>query len=151
MRKWLLRGVFALAALFLVAQVVPYGRDHTNPPPTREVRWDSTRTQRLAAGACLDCHSNLTDWKWYTNIAPISWLVYSDVKGGREQLNFSEWDRPQAEASDIVEAVRGGSMPPLQYKPLHAAARLSDTQRNELVRGLENTLAGDPPLPGGGD
>jgi hypothetical protein len=132
-----------------VAQAVPYGRDHTNPPVTREVRWDSPRTRELASGACFDCHSNLTDWKWYTNIAPVSWLVYSDVEGGREHLNFSEWDRPQGEAGDVVEAVREGSMPPLQYKPLHSGARLSDAQRTELVRGLEKTLAADPPIAGG--
>jgi Haem-binding domain len=150
MRKWLLWGGVALVGLLVVIQLVPYGRDHTNPPVTREVRWDSARTRELAAGACFDCHSNLTDWKWYTNVAPISWLVYADVQGGREHLNFSEWDTPQSEVGEIVEAVRDGSMPPLQYKPLHAGARLSTAERDELVRGLEKTLAADPPVPGGG-
>jgi mono/diheme cytochrome c family protein len=149
MRKWLLRGILLIASLFAVAQLVPYGRDHTNPAVTREVRWDSPRTRELAAGACFDCHSNLTVWKWYTNVAPISWLVYSDVQGGREHLDFSEWDNPQGEVGDIVEAVRDGSMPPLQYKPLHAGARLSDSERAELAHGLEKTLAADPPIAGG--
>ncbi len=149
-RKWLLRGAIGVGALLLVAQVIPYGRDHTNPPVTQEVKWNSSRTRELAQGACFDCHSNLTDWKWYTNVAPISWLVYNDVQGGREHLNFSEWNRPQSEAREIVESVREGSMPPLQYKPLHSGARLSTEQRDELVRGLEATLAKDPPIPGGG-
>ena len=150
MKKWLVRGLLAAVALLLVAQVIPYGRNHKNPPVTRAVKWDTARTEQLAAGACLDCHSNLTNWKWYTNVAPVSWLVYADVKGGRETLNFSEWDRPQADPGDIVEAVQGGSMPPLQYKPLHAAARLSSAERDELVQGLRRTLAQDPPIPGGG-
>lgn len=150
MRKWLIRAVLAVAALLVIAQLVPYGRDHSNPPVTREVRWDSARTRQLAAGACFDCHSNLTDWKWYTNIAPISWLVYSDVQGGRDHLDFSEWDKPQSEVKEILAAVREGSMPPLQYKPLHAGGRLSDSERAELVRGLEKTLAADPPLAGSG-
>ncbi|HXQ85142.1 MAG: heme-binding domain-containing protein [Gaiella sp.] len=149
MRKWLLRGGLGLLALFVLIQLVPYGRDHTNPPVTREIRWDSARTRELAEGACMDCHSNLTVWKWYSNVAPVSWLVYNDVKGGREHVNFSEWDRPQGEAGDIVEAVQEGSMPPFQYKPLHAGARLSDAQRSELVRGLQRTLAADPPPAGG--
>jgi len=148
MRTWLIRGAIAVVALLVIAQLVPYGRDHSNPPVTREVRWDSARTRELAAGACFDCHSNLTEWKWYTNVAPVSWLVYNDVKGGREHLDFSEWDRPQAEADEVVEAVRDGSMPPLQYKPLHSGARLSDAQRTELARGLEKTLAADPPVAG---
>jgi len=148
MRTWLIRGAIAVVALLVIAQLVPYGRDHSNPPVTREVRWDSARTRELAAGACFDCHSNLTGWKWYTNVAPVSWLVYKDVKGGREHLNFSEWDRPRAEADEVVEAVTDGSMPPLQYKPLHPGARLSDAQRTELARGLEKTLAADPPVAG---
>jgi len=148
MGKWLLRGALLAVALLLVAQAVPYGRDHTNPPVTRAVEWDSARTETLAAGACLDCHSNLTAWKWYSNIAPASWLIFRDVEEGRGKLNFSEWDRPQAEADEIVEAVQEGSMPPLQYKLVHAGARLSSEQRDELVQGLQRTLARDPPIPG---
>lgn len=145
-----MRGALVLAALLVVIQVVPYGRDHTDPPVTREVAWDGARTAELARGACYDCHSNLTDWKWYGSVAPFSWLIYGDVKGGRENLNFTEWDRPQASASDIVEAVREGSMPPVQYKLMHAGARLSSSERDDLVAGLERTLAQDPPIPGGG-
>ncbi|MGZ8687431.1 MAG: heme-binding domain-containing protein [Gaiellaceae bacterium] len=137
--------------LLLVAQVIPYGRDHTNPPVTRAVAWDTARTEQLVAGACLDCHSNLTDWKWYSNIAPASWLVYRDVEEGRGELNFSEWNRPQAEADEIVEAVQEGSMPPLQYKLVHSSARLSSEERDELVRGLQRTLAQDPPTPADGE
>ena len=151
MRRWLLRIVLAGVVLFGLIQLVPYGRDHKNPPVTKEVAWDSARTHELAVGACYDCHSNLTTWPWYSNVAPISWLVYADVKGGREVLNFSEWDRPQGEGgSDAVEAVRDGSMPPWQYKPTHPAGRLSSAEREELARGLEKTLAADPPIPGGG-
>src|SRR4249920_3105778 len=110
MRKWLLRGILALVVLLVVIQLVPYGRDHTNPPVTREVKWDSARTRELAVDACYDCHSNQTVWPWYSNVAPVSWLVYADVKSGRETLNFSDWDRPPGEgASEAVEAVRGGS------------------------------------------
>lgn len=150
-RKWLLGGAVALVVLFGIIQLVPYGREHTNPPVTQEVEWSSPRTRELAAGACYDCHSNLTEWPWYSQVAPVSWLVYSDVQEGREKLNFSEWDRPQEEADEIAEAVRGGSMPPLQYKPLHPAGRLSDAERDELARGIEQTLAADPPVAGGDD
>ena len=148
MRKWIVRGLVALAVLFGLIQLVPYGRDHTNPPVTREVRWDSPRTRELAVGACYDCHSNLTEWPWYSNVAPLSWLVESDVKKGRETLDFTEWDRPQSEVEDVAEVVREGEMPPWQYKPLHPAGRLSSAEREELVQGLERTLAADPPLDG---
>ncbi len=151
MRKWIGIGLVVAAGLFLVAQVIPYGRDHHDPPVTRSIVWDSPRTEQLARGACNDCHSNLTTWPWYSNIAPMSWLVQADVDGGRKVLDFSEWDRPQeADAAEIVEAVQGGGMPPFQYKPLHPGGRLSSAERQELVSGLQKTLAADPPPPGSG-
>jgi len=152
-KTWLLRALLALVAVFVLIQLVPYGRDHENPPVTREVKWDSPRTRELVVGACYDCHSNLTEWPWYSNVAPVSWLVEKDVKEGREVLNFTEWERPQGEgeADEAAEVVREGEMPPWQYKPLHPAGRLSSTEQDELVRGLERTLAADPPIGGGGD
>ena len=84
MKKWILRGVVAGVVLLGLIQLVPYGRDHTNPPVTQEVKWDSPRTRELAVGACYDCHSNLTEWPWYSNVAPISWLTQKDVDEGRD-------------------------------------------------------------------
>ena len=140
-----------LAVLFLLIQAVPYGRDHSNPPVTKEPAWDSQQTRDFAKDSCFDCHSNETKWPWYTNIAPASWLTENDVKEGRSTLNFSEWDRPQ-EAGDIVEAVQGGGMPPWYYAwmPNHAAARLSSSEKSAFVAGLQETLRASPPVGGGG-
>ncbi|MDH4347045.1 MAG: heme-binding domain-containing protein, partial [Thermoleophilia bacterium] len=91
MRKWIVLGVAGVVAALLLAQLVPYGRAHDNPAVSQSVTWDSPRTEQLARGACLDCHSNETVWPWYSNVAPVSWLVQGDVDGGRERLNFSEW------------------------------------------------------------
>ena len=140
-------------ALLLLIQAVPYGRDHSNPPVIGEPAWDSPQTRELVAGACFDCHSNETNWPWYTNVAPASWLVENDVNGGRSTLNFSEWDKPQdTSVSDIVEAVQGGGMPPFYYAwmPNHAKARLSKSEKDRLVRGLEATLNASPPIGGRG-
>src|SRR6056297_3230811 len=84
-------GLAAVAAVFLVIQLIPYGRSHTNPPIVLEPDWDSPRTRELAERACFDCHSNETEWPWYSNIAPVSWLVQHDVDEGRHELNFSDW------------------------------------------------------------
>ena len=148
MRKWVVKLTVALVVLFGAIQLVPYGRDHSNPPVTREIAWDSSRTRELAVGACYDCHSNLTAWPWYTNMAPVSWLVSSDVERGRAALNFSEWNRPQeeGETEELVEVVREGSMPPWQYEPLHPAGRLTDAERDALAQGLARTLVADPPI-----
>jgi len=141
----------SLVALFVLIQAVPYGRSHTNPAETREPRWDSPQTRSLAARACFDCHSNLTKWPWYSNVAPVSWLVQRDVEAGRAQFNFSEWNKPQdVSAGDIADAVRGGSMPPWYYTLPHPNAKLTRAERDALMRGLAATLTASPPIGGGG-
>ena len=132
--KWIAGG---LLVLLLVIQLVPYGRDHTNPTGGQPISWDSPRTEQLMRGACMDCHSNETEWPWYSNVAPISWLVQSDVEEGRGALNLST---NQPEAQELIEAIQEGEMPPWQYKPAHPGARLSASEKRELIRGLQATF-----------
>ena len=149
-RRLLLWGALGLVGLFALIQLVPYGRDHSNPPASSEPQWDSARTRALAVRACFDCHSNLTTWPWYSNVAPMSWLVQSDVDSGREALNFSDWGNAhEADADEIAEAIRGGSMPPWYYTPAHRDAKLSGTEKEELIRGLLATFAASPGSTGG--
>jgi hypothetical protein len=144
---------FGLGSLvvFVLIQAIPYGRNHTNPPVTAEPKWDSAQTRALAVRACFDCHSNETKWRWYSNIAPVSWLVQRDVDGGRSQFNFSEWNKPQdVSAGDIADSIRSGSMPPWFYLLPHPNAKLSSAEKNQLIQGLNATLANSPPKGGGG-
>ncbi len=134
---WLKRGLIALAGLMIVIQFVPYGRDHTNPPVVAEPAWDSPTTRQLAVRACFDCHSNETVWPWYSNVAPLSWFIQSEVDEGREELNYSEWNRPQ-EGDESAETVREGSMPPTMYALTRA--RLTDAELATLEAGLVATF-----------
>jgi mono/diheme cytochrome c family protein len=146
--KW---GLFGALVLFLLIQLVPYGRSHTNPPVTGEPNWDSRRTQQLAEAACFSCHSNETEYPWYSNVAPASWLIQRDIDEGRDALNFSEFDREQ-EADEAAEVVADGEMPPPSYTLINPDARLSDAEREQLVRGLEATFGtGDEGGGGSGD
>jgi hypothetical protein len=150
-RRFLLQSGLVLIALFGLIQLIPYGRNHSNPPVTLAPKWDSAQTRELAKRACFDCHSNLTTWPWYSNVAPVSWLVQRDVEGGRSQFNFSEWDKPQdVSAGEIAETIGGGSMPPWYYTALHSNAKLTGAEKDALIRGLDATLAASPPKGGGG-
>lgn len=142
--KWVILGG---AGLFLLIQLVPYGRDHTNPPVTQAAVFKSATARQLVADSCNDCHSNLTAWPWYTNVAPASWLVMNDVEEGRSTMNLSTWDEPQPELDEVVEAVESGEMPPLKYKvaPNHANARLSDEEKAALIAGFRQVYADQPP------
>ena len=135
--RWL--GVTVLLALVAI-QLVPYGRAHTNPPVTQEPRWDRPETRGLAVRACFDCHSNQTVWRWYSHVAPVSWLVQRDVDEGRRELNYSEWDRGQREAHESAKTVRKGEMPPWFYAIPGTSADLSADERAALIAGLEATF-----------
>jgi hypothetical protein len=137
--KWVLAG---LLGGLLVIQAVPYGRDHDNPTVTAEPTWDSVQTRDLAIRACFDCHSNETVWPWYSNVAPMSWLVQRDVDEGREALNYSDWNRPQ-EGEESAETVQEGSMPPPSYLLTHPDARLTDAELAALADGLVATFGGE--------
>lgn len=139
-RKVLRLIVLSLAALLVIAQFVPYGRKHTNPPVRAEPTWDRPVTRELARRACFDCHSNETRWPWYSHVAPVSWLVQHDVDEGREDLNFSEWDRPYEEAGEAAETVLKHTMPPWTYLLAHPEANLTDAERRELATGLNASL-----------
>ena len=144
-----LRLIFLiLTAVFLAIQLIPYGHDHSNPPVTAEPAWDSPRTRALAQQACFDCHSNQTRWLWYTNVAPFSWLIQSDVQSGRASLNFSEWNRPQDGAGDVAEMISSGEMPPWYYTLIHWGAGLSPAEKAALIRGMQATFAASPPRAG---
>jgi hypothetical protein len=134
-KKVVLWVVVVGAVLAVAIQFVPYGRDHSNPSVVQEPVWPDERTRELAVGACFDCHSNETVWPWYSHIAPVSWFLMNDVTGGREHLNFSEWQNDD-QALGAAESIEEGSMPPFQYKPMHSAARLSDEEKADLVAGL---------------
>jgi hypothetical protein len=150
MRRPLLLALGVLACAFVLIQLVPYGHDHGAPPTTKRARLSAT-ADRIAAGACMDCHSNATRWPWYTNVAPASLLVVNDVKGGRDHMNLSRWDKPQPDLGEIVRAIDGGGMPPVQYELVHGDARLSAAQRRALIAAFRALYATDPPPAGGGD
>ena len=128
---------------FVVIQLVPYGRDHTNPAVTAEPNWDSPETRALFMTACGDCHSHETVWPWYSNVAPISWLVQHDVEEGRAEFNVSRWGQGENEAHEAAETIQEGEMPPPIFLVTHPEARLSDADEQTLIRGLIATFGGE--------
>ena len=137
MIKYLLMSIVA----FGVIQLIPYGKDHNNPPVLNKVKWDSPKTKELFVRACMDCHSNNTKWPWYSDIAPISWLVAYDVNEGREHFNISMiGHQNKNETDEAYKELQDGEMPPLQYILNHPEANLNDEETALLVKGLKRTF-----------
>mgnify|MGYP002634369945 CR=1 FL=1 len=146
-RKLVGFSLLGIAVLLVLIQLVPFGRDHSQPAVTKAAFFADPRARQIADDSCNDCHSNLTRWPWYTNVAPASWLVQQDVDEGRAGMNLSEWDKPQPSLDRVIEHIESGEMPPLKYKvmPNHAAARLSEADREILVGAFRVLYARQPP------
>lgn len=126
--------IAALAVTALAIQLVPV--DRTNPPNDGEVP-ASPEVRSILRRACYDCHSNETVWRWYSHVAPVSWLVARDVHEGRAALNFTAWNAidPGKQTKLIRESweeVSEGEMPPGLYLPLHRDAMLTAADRKLL-------------------
>ncbi len=129
--KWLIVGVVVSAALSQFVRP-----SHSNPPviQARSIHAQLTigpEVDSVLSRSCNDCHSNQTVWPWYSNVAPISWIIASDVSRGRDALNFSEWDKYSAEEhqkllKEVCIEASDREMPGIPYTWLHPDARLSD-------------------------
>lgn len=130
MKKFLIFLVVVIAGI----QFIPV--DQSNPPVENDL-FASNEVKDILRKACYDCHSNETNWAWYTKVAPLSWLTTSDVNRGRKHLNFSEWGNLRASEQEkikeeIWEEVREETMPLWQYRIMHPSTKLSIEEKNLL-------------------
>jgi hypothetical protein len=138
--KGILKAFAVVVVLFALMQLVPYGRDHANPPVVGEPAWDHPSTRELAVRACFDCHSNQTAWPWYADVAPFSWVVQRNVRTARTVLNFSDWSQTYALMAQAPNSVLAREMPPRSYRVMHPDAQLTDAEKIQLANGLRATF-----------
>lgn len=124
-----------MAAIIIIIQFIPASR--TNPPITAGLD-APLEVISVFKKSCYDCHSHETEWPWYSNIAPVSWLVSSDVEDGRSHLNFSKWGNLSRKdkvkmKEEIWEEIEKGNMPLWKYRILHPDANLTQEDKN-LIR-----------------
>lgn len=156
--KWWKWVLLVLAVAFLAIQ---FKRpSHANPPldPAKTIEATTNVPPDVHAildRSCVDCHSNKTVWPWYTQIAPVSWLLVDDVNKGRKELNFSEWGtykprRKSHKLEEVCEQMKDKKMPLKKYVPLHPSAKLSDADRARLCEwatALRAEMAKSAPRP----
>jgi len=110
------------------------------PKPPKATAQDEIKAPKevmaILKKSCYDCHSNNTKYPWYSDIAPISWQVHSNIKNGRAWMNFSIWNKydekkKQKLYKGIVDALNI-KMPPAEYLLVHKESRLSPKERKLL-------------------
>lgn len=108
----------------------------------REAQIDP-ETLTLVQRACQNCHSQNTEWPWYSHVAPVSWLLARDVQQARSHMNLSQWQDYSTDdrlrlLSAIGSAVRNRAMPPQRYLLLHPEARLNVGEQQQIYRWTRN-------------
>jgi hypothetical protein len=131
-----------LSGIFIIIQFIPYGKPINQPSRGNDI-FEMTELPKevgtILKNTCYDCHSQLTKFPWYSSVAPISWLVASDINEGREHLDFSKWGdlskKDKLKVLDkISEEVVEENMPLKKYSMVHSEARLTKTQRDIVVK-----------------
>lgn len=132
-----------LLVLLLVIIVMQFFRiDKNNPPVVKSedlisITKPPAEIEKMLRSACYDCHSNETVYPWYSNVAPVSWMLEHHVEEGREHLNFSKWGtlsvkKQNHKMHECAEEVAEGEMPMNSYTWTHSDASLSATQKKTL-------------------
>jgi Haem-binding domain len=102
----------------------------------------SDSVQILLKNACYDCHSNNTNYPWYSNIQPVGWLMANHIKKGKDELNFSEFGsysprRQLSKLNGIANSVKDGIMPMSSYKLMHKNTILSTNEKALLINWVQ--------------
>ena len=143
MKKPLRTSLVAAVMVLGVASLLvhPFGSVKAHAPvgPLLTSAVVDTETVRILQRSCQNCHSQNTDWPWYSYIAPVSWLIEKDVHQARSHMNLSGWgqyslDEKQDLLADLAAAVRSRQMPPPRYTLMHRSAKLSEPERERIYQ-----------------
>ncbi len=144
--KWFVFGFLALLILIQFIQI-----NKTNPPldPAADIFAHLDAGDAFIAkvrDACYDCHSNEVEYPWYTNVQPVGWWIKKHINEGTKHLNFSEFGNYEAKRAhhkleECYEMVEKGEMPLNSFTWVHSEAKLTDLEREEMVKWFKEAMA----------
>jgi hypothetical protein len=111
------------------------GNAHTIPDDVKQI----------LSKSCNDCHSNNTDYPWYSKIQPVDWWLDKHIRDGKKGLNFDEYtNRPLRyqyhKMEETIEMIKEGEMPLNSYTWIHKASRLNEEERNKIIGWAETVM-----------
>ncbi len=152
-----LTTLFTWLSLSFSQQVLAHGGAHDHDPtvppmPDAEKKADiqavamqSMRDDYMAKiepifrRKCFDCHSNRTEYPWYSNIPGVRQWIDSDIREAREHLDmsggfpFTSKHSIDHDLEEIGEEIDESSMPPKSYVFIHAQAEVSEEEKREIL------------------
>ena len=94
--------------------------------------------QTILQTSCYDCHSNNTNYPWYSYLQPARMLMEWDIADGKENLNFSEFGtyskrKQRNKLKSIIKQIEKDEMPLQAYTLIHRNAILTTAQKDDLI------------------
>lgn len=137
-----------LIVLLIVIVIIQFIRPERNlgKRETENTIFVNAQVGSILQNSCYDCHSNYTNYPWYTNIQPIGWWMNNHVKEGKDELNFSEFEsyslkRRLHKLEEIKEMVEEDEMPLPSYTFIHRDALLTAEEKEILYKWVAETRA----------
>jgi hypothetical protein len=134
----MLKLILALAAVGVILGQVGTERREARKSRTQTLPFFfNSEPAQVLVRACGDCHSNHTEWPWYSHVAPLSWWITRHVHEGRVKLDFSEWETYSAwqrrnKLDSICGLILTDRMPPRSYAAMHREAKLTDAEKKAV-------------------
>ncbi len=135
--KWKKAGLILLLILGLL-QLIPQPKKNISLAITNNKieqiypMEDSILT--ILKTSCFDCHSNNTNYPWYSYVQPFAWFLNKHIVNGKAELNFDEFGsysrrRQLSKLKSIASQVKDGDMPLTSYTLLHGESKLSEVEK----------------------
>lgn len=133
--------LLTILAILVIIQFIRPERNQSKVPSANDITRHYTvpqNVQTIFQRSCNDCHSNNTEYPWYTNIQPVGWWLQHHVKEGKRSLNFNEFASytpgdQRHSLEELVEEVKENHMPLNSYLWMHGDAKLSDTDKKLIA------------------
>jgi heme-binding protein len=144
----ILKLILALAAAgVILGQVGTENREASKSRNKVLPHFFNSEPAQVLVRACGDCHSNHTEWPWYSHVVPLSWWITQDVNEGRRKLDFSEWETYSVgQRRDKLDSMCGvismGRMPPRSYTAMHRKAKLADAEKKAVCDWIKEETIG---------
>jgi hypothetical protein len=94
--------------------------------------------------SCYDCHSDNTNYPWYSYVQPIRFFMDGHINKGKKELNFNEFGnyssrKQRSKLVAISKQIQSDEMPLSSYTLIHKNAMLSKTQKQEVIKWFTKT------------
>lgn len=137
MKKFLKRFFYALLIALVIIQFIRPEKNTgiaANANDITHFTNVSPEVKTILETSCYDCHSDHTEYPWYTNLQPVGWWMNNHVNEGKEEVNFSQFKayhirRQIQKFQEISNQLKEDEMPLDSYLWIHHNAEMSDAQK----------------------